>query len=164
MTSRPGEGGRKMSKLAAAIRNHFVVFPHIEGKTPSSRSPRQIPATIRQGAAIPWRSPGVVIPRLSAALRTRLSPFDIEAMSALVPKANSPASTPPLLPDSSWASLAYHAPAVCSQLRRIVASEYKAVRSGGNSAVSGVKGWKRSARRVSEQSKRRSSRAGCDRR
>jgi|GEM_PF-3357480 hypothetical protein len=31
-----------MSKLAAAIRNHFVVVPHIEAKALFLRSPRQI--------------------------------------------------------------------------------------------------------------------------
>ena len=31
-----------MSKLAAAIRNHFVTIPHIEAKALFRRSPRQI--------------------------------------------------------------------------------------------------------------------------
>jgi len=50
-----------MSKLAAAIRNHFVAVPRIEAKAPSSRSPRDIlalainllpGATSRTGVAI----------------------------------------------------------------------------------------------------------------
>jgi hypothetical protein len=108
-----------MFKLAVALRNHFVVIPHLDAKAPSSRSLRQIPAPITQGSGIFWRSLSVAIPRLSAALGTRPSPPDIEAMNASVPELNPPASTPPLLPDSTWVSLAYHAPAVCSQLRCI---------------------------------------------
>jgi len=93
-----------MSKLAPAIRNHFVVVPFIEAKALSPRSPRRIPAPITQGSGTLWHSPSVVIPRLSAALRRRLSPVDIEAMNASVLKPDPPASTPSLLPDATWAS------------------------------------------------------------
>jgi hypothetical protein len=39
-----------MFKLAAVIRNHWVVFPHIETKTLSSRSTRQMLAPIARDA------------------------------------------------------------------------------------------------------------------
>jgi hypothetical protein len=108
-----------MSKLTAAIRSHFVGIPDREAKAPCARSPRQIPIPTVQGAGIPWRSPSVVIPRLTAALRTRMHPDEIEAMNASAREPNPPGPMAPLLPDSTWASLACKAPAVCSQLHRI---------------------------------------------
>jgi hypothetical protein len=51
-----------MSKLAAAIRSHFVVFPYVEAKAPCSSSARQMVAPIIQGLGFPpWRTPGVVV-------------------------------------------------------------------------------------------------------
>jgi hypothetical protein len=80
-----------MFKLAAAIRNHFVVVPYFEAKALCSISPRRILAPTMQGAGIPRRFPSIVVPKLLAAL----------------------------FPDPAWASLACKAPAVCSQLQRM---------------------------------------------
>jgi len=108
-----------MFKLAAAIRNRFLVVPYFEAKAPSSRSPRPTLIPIVQGAGIPWRSPSIVVPKPWAALRTRLRPAEVEAMNASLREPYPPASNPPLLPDSTWSSLACKAPSVCSQLQRI---------------------------------------------
>jgi hypothetical protein len=108
-----------MFKLAAIIRNHFFVIPYIEAKAPSSRSPGQIFAPTVQGAGVAWRSPNVVIPRPLVASRPRLHPDEIEAMNASMGEGCPSASTPPLMPDSSLASLACKAPALCSPLQQM---------------------------------------------
>jgi hypothetical protein len=108
-----------MFKLAAAIRNHFVVVPYFEAKALCSISPRRILAPTMQGAGIPRRFPSIVVPKLLAAVRTPLHPAEIEKMNASVRGPHRPASTPPLFPDPAWASLACKAPAVCSQLQRM---------------------------------------------
>ena len=106
-----------MSKLAAAIRNHFVVVPYIEATALFRRRPGQILAPTLQGPAISWRWPTVVVPNPSAALRTRLRPAQIEAMNASVHEPYPPASTLALRPDSTLTSLACKAPALCAQLQ-----------------------------------------------
>jgi hypothetical protein len=50
-------------KLAAAIRNRFVVFPYLEVKAPSSRRAGQTLAPIAHGAGISSRSSGVAVPK-----------------------------------------------------------------------------------------------------
>lgn len=106
-----------MFKLAAAIRNHFVSVPYIEAKAPCSKSPRQTLVPIVQGGGNPSRSPSAVVSKLVAALRTSLHPKKIEAMNTSVGEAHLPSSIPSSLPNSSLASLARMAPAVCSQIR-----------------------------------------------
>jgi len=104
-----------MFKLAAAIRNHFVV-PYFDPKAPSSRSPRQTLVPIVQRAGIASRSPNVAVPKLLTALRTPLHPAEIEAMNASLCEHHPPLSTPSLLPDFALASLACKAPNLCSPL------------------------------------------------
>jgi len=108
-----------MFKLAAVIRNHWVVFPHNETKTLSSRSARQMVTPIVRDAGNPSRSPGVVAANLLTTLCRSLRTAKIEAMRASVRDSLLSASTPPVLPDPTWASLACEAPAVCLQLHRM---------------------------------------------
>jgi hypothetical protein len=108
-----------MFKLAAVVRNHFVVFPYFEAKPSSSRSPRQTLAPIVNGSGTSWRIPNVIVPKPSAALYARRSRAEIEAIDASMHEVHPPAPTPPLLPDFRLASLAGKAPAVCSQLQRM---------------------------------------------
>lgn len=84
-------------------------------------------APIMQGVGFPWRTSSVVVSKPLAALRNPLRPAEIEGMNASVREPYRPASTPQLLPDSTWASLACKAPAVCSQLQRMFVSERKTV-------------------------------------
>jgi hypothetical protein len=107
-----------MFNLTAAIRNHFVVVPCIEARTPSPGSRGQVLAPTMQRPGFPWRFPSVVVPNPSAASGTRLRPAEIEAMNASMREPCLPASTPPLLPDPALASLACKAPTLCSQLKR----------------------------------------------
>jgi hypothetical protein len=107
------EGGRKMFKLTAAIRNHFAFFPYLEPKSAPSRRSR---ATLAPGAA--WHSSGVVVPKPLAS-SSRLHRGDVEALNASAGVTYPPAPTPALVPDSSFTSLACKAPAVCSQLQRM---------------------------------------------
>jgi hypothetical protein len=108
-----------MFKLAAVVRNHFVVFLYFEAKFSSSRSPGQTLAPIVNGSGTSWRIPNVIVPKPSAALYARLSPAEIEAIHVSMHEVHLPASTPPLMPDSRSASLACKAPALCSQLQRM---------------------------------------------
>jgi hypothetical protein len=116
-----------MFKLAAVVRNHFVVFPYFEAKPSSSRNPRQTLAPIVKGSGTSWRIPNVIVPKPSAALHSRLSPAEIEAIHVSMDEVHLPASAPALLPDSSLAFLACKAPAVCSQLLQMSRSQRKTV-------------------------------------
>jgi hypothetical protein len=102
-----------MSKLAATIRNHFIAVREVETTARSSIGTGQVRTQIASALGIPRRSPGGIIPRPFAG---RLRADEIEAMNAA--PVELPASTRPLFPDSTWASLASKAPAVCSQLQR----------------------------------------------
>jgi hypothetical protein len=108
-----------MFKLAAAIRSHFVVVPHIESKGFSAKSPGQIFAPTVPIPRISWRFPNAVAAKLSTVLPTRLRPGEIEEMNASLCEHRPPVSTPSLLPDSTLTSLAGKAPALCAQLQRI---------------------------------------------
>ena len=107
-----------MFKLAAAIRSHFVIIPYLEAKTPSRASSKPL-APKMQGAGVVWRSPNILVPRPFVASRSRLHPDEIEAMSASMHEAYSPAPTPPLLPEAGLTSLACKAPILCSELKRM---------------------------------------------
>ena len=113
------EGGRKMFKLTAAIRNHFAFFPYPEPKTSSGqRSKATLAPKVRSGG-VAWRSSDVVVPTQLAASSSRLHREDVEALNASAGVTYPPAPTPALMPDSSFTSLACKAPAVCSQLQRM---------------------------------------------
>jgi hypothetical protein len=90
-----------MSKLGAALCNHFVLVLYIAAIAPFSRGPRPIPAPLTQESEILRCSPSIVIPRLSATVRIRLSPVEIEAINSSASEFYRPASTPQLLPDST---------------------------------------------------------------
>jgi hypothetical protein len=108
-----------MPKLTAAIRNHFVLVLYIEAKAPPSEGSRRNPAPVGQSPGASWRFPNVVVPKLSAGLRTPLHPAELEAMNSSAREPHAPALTKAWRPDSAFASLAGKAPAVCSQLQKI---------------------------------------------
>jgi hypothetical protein len=108
-----------MSKLSVAIRNHFVLVPYIEANAPPSKSSRRNRAPVGQSPGASWRLPNVVVPKLSAGLRTPLHPAELEAMNSSAREPHAPALTKAWLPDSALASLAGKAPAVCSKLQRM---------------------------------------------
>jgi hypothetical protein len=108
-----------MSKLTAAIRNHFVLVPDFEAEAPPFESSTRNLAPVGQSPGAYWRLPNVVVPKLSAGLRTPLHPAELEAMNISAREPHPSDLTKALLPDSAFASLAGKAPAVCSQLQRM---------------------------------------------
>jgi hypothetical protein len=108
-----------MSKLAAAIRNHFVLVPCIEAKASPGGGSRRNLAPIGQSPGASGRVSSVLVSKLPAASLTRLHPAEPEAMNASAAESYPHGLTPALLPDAGLASLAGKAPAVCSQLPRM---------------------------------------------
>jgi hypothetical protein len=108
-----------MSKLTAAIRNYFVLIPYIEAKPAPCGGSRRNLAPVGQGPGAAWRLPRVVVPKLSAGLRSPLHPAELEAMNTSAGEPHPPALAKALLPDSALVSLAGKAPAVCSLLHKM---------------------------------------------
>jgi hypothetical protein len=108
-----------MFKLAAAIHNCFVVVRYIGAEAHSSRGPRQVFAPTVQGPQISWHFSSVVVLKPSTDFAYAPVYGRDVAMSASLCESHLPASTLPLSPNCSWASLAGKAPAACSQLQRM---------------------------------------------
>ena len=108
-----------MCKLAAAIHNYFVVVRYIGAEAPSSRGPR---AGFRSDSPRPSNFLALFKRRSSQTIDSfAYAPAygRDEAMSASLFKSHLPASTLPLSPNCSLASLAGKVPAACSQLQRM---------------------------------------------